>query len=135
MNSDPKPTPRQAWADVLLTVIFAALFGFQFLENCQFPYTAQSIRDFWRRWHISLSTWFRDYVYIPLGGNRVSVARNHFNLVAVFFCAAFGTAPVGPLWSGGSATEASWPWNGRLGAPCSKPGRGRCGIFTRCSLS
>ena len=51
------------------------MFGFHFLENFDHPYTALSITDFWRRWHISLSTWFRDYVYIPLGGNRVKKSR------------------------------------------------------------
>ncbi len=51
------------------------MFGFRFLENFNYPYTAKSIREFWRRWHISLSTWFRDYVYIPLGGNRYGSIR------------------------------------------------------------
>jgi len=83
-----------------MAVGLGKMFGFQFLENFQFPYTAQSIRDFWRRWHISLSTWFRDYVYIPLGGNRVSAARNHGNLVAVFFLCG--------LWHGASWTFVVW---------------------------
>jgi len=83
-----------------MAVGMGKMFGFQFMENFQFPYTAQSIRDFWRRWHISLSTWFRDYVYIPLGGNRVSAARNHFNLVAVFFLCG--------LWHGASWTFVTW---------------------------
>ncbi len=61
------------------------MFGFDFIENFDFPYISQSIREFWRRWHISLSTWFRDYLYFPLGGNRVSVARNYLNLLLVFF--------------------------------------------------
>ena len=52
------------------------MFGFHFLENFNYPYVARSVTEFWRRWHISLSTWFRDYVYIPLGGNRCSRARN-----------------------------------------------------------
>ena len=76
------------------------MFGFKFLENFNFPYTAQSIRDFWRRWHISLSTWFRDYLYIPLGGNRVSGARNNLNLVTVFFLCG--------LWHGASWTFVIW---------------------------
>ena len=80
-----------------MAVGLGKMFGFAFIENFQFPYTAQSIRDFWRRWHISLSTWFRDYVYIPLGGNRVSETRNRLNLVAVFFLCG--------LWHG-----ASWPF-------------------------
>lgn len=83
-----------------MAVGLGKMFGFQFLENFQFPYTAQSIRDFWRRWHISLSTWFRDYVYIPLGGNRVSPVRNHVNLVAVFFLCG--------LWHGASWTFVAW---------------------------
>ncbi|MEM7562380.1 MAG: MBOAT family O-acyltransferase [Pseudomonadota bacterium] len=60
------------------------MFGFRFLENFNYPYIASSIRDFWRRWHISLSNWFRDYLYIPLGGNRVPHYRIAFNLTVVF---------------------------------------------------
>jgi alginate O-acetyltransferase complex protein AlgI len=60
-------------------------FGFSIPENFNYPYSAVSIRDFWRRWHISLSSWFRDYVYIPLGGNRKGAARTVFNLYLVFF--------------------------------------------------
>jgi len=61
------------------------MFGFQFVENFRYPYIASSVTDFWRRWHISLSSWFRDYLYIPLGGNRVSQPRIYFNLITVFF--------------------------------------------------
>ena len=61
------------------------MFGFHFLENFNYPYVARSVTEFWRRWHISLSTWFRDYVYIPLGGNRCSRARNVWNLFVVWF--------------------------------------------------
>ena len=60
------------------------MFGFELCENFRYPYAADSITDFWRRWHISLSTWFRDYLYIPLGGNRGSQARTAVNLFAVF---------------------------------------------------
>jgi len=60
------------------------VFGFHFDENFNYPYISRSITEFWRRWHISLSTWFRDYVYIPLGGNRVSRARHIFNILAVW---------------------------------------------------
>ncbi len=61
------------------------IFGFDFLENFQYPYISRSITDFWRRWHISLSSWFRDYVYIPLGGSYVKTARRHiFNLLVVW---------------------------------------------------
>ena len=60
------------------------IFGFHFLENFNYPYTSRSITDFWRRWHISLSTWFRDYIYIPLGGSRVSRPRWVLNLLIVW---------------------------------------------------
>jgi alginate O-acetyltransferase complex protein AlgI len=83
-----------------MAVGMGKMFGFRFLENFDFPYIAQSVRDFWRRWHISLSTWFRDYVYIPLGGNRVSEARNYLNLVIVFFLCG--------LWHGPSWTFVIW---------------------------
>lgn len=65
------------------------MFGFHFLENFNYPYMARSITDFWRRWHISLSTWFRDYVYIPLGGNRVCKARWALNLMIVWGLTGF----------------------------------------------
>lgn len=60
------------------------MFGFHFLENFDYPYISRSVTEFWRRWHISLSTWFRDYIYIPLGGNRVSRKRWVFNIFAVW---------------------------------------------------
>jgi len=65
------------------------ILGFKFLENFNFPYIAKSITDFWRRWHISLSTFFRDYVYIPLGGNRCSKFRQIFNMSVVWFLTGF----------------------------------------------
>ena len=65
------------------------IFGFHFLENFNDPYAATSVTDFWRRWHISLSSWFRDYVYIPLGGNRVSKARWMLNLLVVWALTGF----------------------------------------------
>ena len=65
------------------------MFGFHFLENFRYPYTAVSITDFWNRWHISLSTWFRDYVYIPLGGNRRGLKRQIFNMLAVWLLTGF----------------------------------------------
>ena len=83
-----------------MAVGLGKMFGFQFLENFDFPYIAQSIRDFWRRWHISLSTWFRDYLYIPLGGNRVSTGRSYLNLLIVFFLCG--------LWHGASWTFVVW---------------------------
>ena len=83
-----------------MAVGLGKMFGFKFLENFNFPYTAQSIKDFWRRWHISLSTWFRDYLYIPMGGNRCPVWRTHLNLVIVFFLCG--------LWHGASWTFVIW---------------------------
>ena len=65
------------------------IFGFHFMENFDYPYISASITEFWRRWHISLGSWFRDYVYIPLGGNRVSKARWMFNIIAVWFLTGF----------------------------------------------
>lgn len=65
------------------------IFGFHFLENFNYPYIATSITDFWRRWHISLSTWFRDYIYIPLGGNRVKKYRWIFNICVVWALTGF----------------------------------------------
>lgn len=76
------------------------MFGFEFLENFNYPYISRSIREFWRRWHISLSTWFRDYLYIPLGGNRVSSGRVYVNLVIVFFLTG--------LWHGASWSFVIW---------------------------
>jgi alginate O-acetyltransferase complex protein AlgI len=65
------------------------LFGFHIPENFNYPYIARSIQDFWRRWHISLSTWFRDYVYIPLGGNKQGNLKTYRNLILVFFLTGF----------------------------------------------
>lgn len=76
------------------------MFGFRFRKNFNYPYISKSITDFWRRWHISLSTWFREYVYIPLGGNRVSVSRNIFNLLIVWFLTG--------LWHGASWNFIFW---------------------------
>lgn len=76
------------------------MMGFRFPENFNMPYIAQSITDFWRRWHISLSRWMRDYLYIPLGGNRVSGARLYFNLWVVFLISGF--------WHGAEWTFILW---------------------------
>ena len=76
------------------------MFGFSLKENFLFPYTADSIRDFWRKWHISLSTWFREYLYIPLGGSRCSRARAALNRLIVFFCTG--------LWHGANWTFVLW---------------------------
>lgn len=76
------------------------MFGFHFLENFNFPYVSKSITEFWRRWHITLSTWFRDYVYIPLGGNRVSKGRNIWNIFVVWFLTG--------VWHGANWTFICW---------------------------
>ena len=76
------------------------MFGFHFLENFNYPYVSHSVTEFWRRWHISLSTWFRDYVYIPLGGNRCSRARNILNLFLVWALTG--------LWHGANWTFIAW---------------------------
>ncbi len=65
------------------------IFGFQFLENFNYPYISKSITEFWRRWHISLSTWFRDYVYIPMGGSRVTTIKWIRNIIVVWFLTGF----------------------------------------------
>ena len=65
------------------------IFGFTFLENFNYPFISKSISEFWRRWHMSLSYWFRDYVYIPLGGNRVSKSRHILNIFVVWFLTGF----------------------------------------------
>jgi alginate O-acetyltransferase complex protein AlgI len=83
-----------------MAVGLGKMFGFKFLENFNYPYISQSIKEFWRRWHISLSSWFRDYLYIPLGGNRCSELRNHLNLLIVFFLCG--------LWHGASWTFVLW---------------------------
>ncbi len=81
------------------------MFGFQFLENFNLPYTARSIKEFWRRWHISLSSWFRDYLYIPLGGNRKGRGRTNLNKLIVFFATG--------LWHGANWTFVLWGlWHG-----------------------
>ncbi|MBR6873119.1 MAG: MBOAT family protein [Ruminococcus sp.] len=76
------------------------MFGFEFLENFNYPYISDSITDFWRRWHISLSTWFRDYVYIPLGGNRKGKLRQCVNIMVVWFLTGF--------WHGASWNFMIW---------------------------
>ena len=76
------------------------IFGFHFPENFRYPFLSGSVTEFWRRWHISLSTWFRDYVYIPLGGNRCSRARNVWNLFVVWFLTG--------MWHGASWNFIAW---------------------------
>lgn len=80
-------------------------FGFHFKENFNYPYISSSIQEFWRRWHISLSTWFREYLYIPLGGNRKGKAKTYRNKLIVFFCTG--------LWHGANWTFIIWGlWHG-----------------------
>lgn len=81
------------------------MFGFHFLENFQYPYISGSIQEFWRRWHISLSTWFKEYLYIPLGGNRRGKVRTCINKLIVFFATG--------LWHGANWTFVIWGmWHG-----------------------
>ena len=83
-----------------LAIGMGRMFGFRLKENFLFPYTACSIRDFWKKWHISLSTWFREYLYIPLGGNRRGKARAAWNRLLVFFLTG--------LWHGANWTFVLW---------------------------
>lgn len=83
-----------------MAVGLARIFGFKFPENFNYPYISKSIKEFWRRWHMSLSAWFRDYLYIPLGGNRVALAKQYFNLILVFFLCG--------LWHGASWNFIIW---------------------------
>src|SRR6476620_5869000 len=78
----------------------AQVMGFTPMKNFDRPYAARSITEFWRRWHISLSTWFRDYLYIPLGGNRVARSRLYLNLLITFL--------VSGLWHGARWTFVVW---------------------------
>ena len=93
-----------------MAIGLARMFGFRFPENFDRPYSAVSLTDFWRRWHITLSRWFRDYVYIPLGGSRVSTAVTARNLLLIFLLVGAGTERRGPSYCGVSTT-----------APCSSP--------------
>lgn len=76
------------------------MFGFDFRENFNYPYISESMQEFWRRWHISVSTWFKEYLYIPLGGNRKGKVRTAFNKLFVFFCTG--------LWHGASLNFIVW---------------------------
>ena len=83
-----------------MAIGLAKMFGFSFKENFNHPYCSRSIKEFWRRWHISLSTWFKEYVYIPLGGNRKGRARTGINKIIVFFLTGF--------WHGANWTFVLW---------------------------
>lgn len=88
-----------------MAIGIALMLGFRFPENFNLPYSAQSITDFWRRWHITLSNWMKDYLYIPLGGNRVSKRRLYLNLWLVFLISGF--------WHGAAWTFIIWgAWHG-----------------------
>ena len=88
-----------------MAIGLGSIFGFKFLENFNYPYVSRSITEFWRRWHISLSTWFKEYLYIPLGGNRVSPVRTYVNLFIVFLATG--------IWHGASWNFVFWGlWHG-----------------------
>jgi alginate O-acetyltransferase complex protein AlgI len=88
-----------------MAVGLALMMGFRFIENFRHPYVSCSITEFWRRWHISLSTWLRDYLYVPLGGNRKGSVRTYFNLLL--------TMVLGGLWHGANWTFFLWgAWHG-----------------------
>jgi alginate O-acetyltransferase complex protein AlgI len=108
-------TPALAWVGIVcytlqiyfdfsgysdMAIGLGRMFGFRFPENFRWPYAAGSVQEFWRRWHISLSAWFRDYLYVPLGGNRVAPRRMYLNLVLVFFLCG--------LWHGASWSFVVW---------------------------
>ncbi len=87
-----------AYSDIAIGT--AKLFGFDLMRNFAYPYFSQTMAEFWRRWHISLSTWLRDYVYIPLGGSRVTSIRSYFNVMITFF--------ISGLWHGASWNFIVW---------------------------
>ena len=116
----PDPATPMAWAGAIcyalqiyydfsgysdMAIGLGKAFGFRFPVNFKHPYAARSMQDFWRRWHITLSTWFRDYLYIPLGGNRQGPVKTYFNLLVVFFFTG--------LWHGASWNFVIWGlWHG-----------------------
>lgn len=103
-----------------MAIGLGGMFGFTFRENFNYPYCSASITEFWRRWHISVSTWFKEYLYIPLGGNRKGRGRTIFNKWAVFFCTG--------LWHGAAGTFVLWGLlNGALMMAESLLGIGRKG--------
>jgi alginate O-acetyltransferase complex protein AlgI len=122
MFSVPQPTLIESWLGALaysmqlyfdfagysaMAIGLALMIGFRFAENFNMPYISRSITEFWRRWHISLSVWLRDYLYIPLGGNRKGVARTYVNLFLVML--------LGGLWHGANFTFILWGvWHGGI---------------------
>ena len=88
-----------------MAIGLGSVFGFKFLENFNYPYISKSITEFWHRWHISLSLWFKNYLYIPLGGNRKGPVRTYFNLFIVFLATG--------IWHGASWNFVIWGlWHG-----------------------
>ncbi|KPM57481.1 acyltransferase [Frankia sp. R43] len=118
-----------AYSDIAIGV--ALLLGFRFPDNFDRPYAAVSLQDFWRRWHMTLSRWLRDYVYLPLGGNRRGRRRTYLNLMI--------TMVLGGLWHGAAWTFVIWgalhggvlagerAWRAHRGGPGGRPGRGPTG--------
>lgn len=118
--STPDPSAPLAWAGALaymlqlyfdfsgysdMAIGLGMMIGFRFMENFDAPYISRSITEFWRRWHISLSVWLRDYLYVPLGGNRKGPTRTYINLVLVML--------LGGLWHGANWTFVLWgAWHG-----------------------
>jgi alginate O-acetyltransferase complex protein AlgI len=118
----PEPTMMDSWIGIIayavqlyfdfsgysdMAIGIGLMMGFRFNENFNFPYISRSITEFWRRWHISLSTWLRDYLYIPLGGNRKGTFRTYFNL--------WLTMVLGGIWHGANWTFVVWGlWHGTI---------------------
>jgi alginate O-acetyltransferase complex protein AlgI len=118
----PQPTMAEAWIGTLayslqlyfdfsgysdMAIGLGQMIGFHFKENFDHPYISRSITEFWRRWHISLSTWLRDYLYVPLGGNRKGAGRTYVNLAL--------TMLLGGLWHGANWTFVLWgAWHGSI---------------------
>lgn len=122
MFAAESPSLLEAWLGILayaaqlyydfcgysqMAIGLGLMMGFRFIENFNHPYISRSITEFWRRWHISLSTWLRDYLYIPLGGNRKGTARTYVNLLL--------TMVLGGLWHGANWTFVMWgAWHGGI---------------------
>ncbi len=120
--ADPSPTLLESWTGAIAYMLqlyfdfsgysnmacgLGLMIGFQFVKNFDMPYTSRSITEFWRRWHISLSTWLRDYLYISMGGSRLGPARTYINLFLVML--------LGGLWHGANWTFVIWgAWHGGL---------------------
>ena len=95
----------------------AHVMGIELVKNFKTPYFATSLQDFWHRWHISLSTWFRDYLYYPLGGSRKGEVRTHLNIIMVFLAAGCGTARSGLMSFGAGCTALAFPCSAWWPAP------------------